>query len=102
MSTMIQPGVASGDEVQSIFALAKEKGFALPAVNVTSTSTVNAVIETAAKLNSPVIIQFSNGGAHFFAGKGLSNANEQAAIIGGVSGAKHVHELAKAYGAVVI
>lgn len=99
---MIQPGVASGDEVQSIFALAKEKGFALPAVNVTSTSTVNAVIETAAKLNSPVIIQFSNGGAHFFAGKGLSNENEQAAILGGISGAKHIHELAKAYGAVVI
>jgi len=102
MSNMIQPGVASGDEVQSIFALAKEKGFALPAVNVTSTSTVNAVIETAAKLNSPVIIQFSNGGAHFFAGKGLSNENEQAAILGGISGAKHIHELAKAYGAVVI
>ncbi len=102
MSNLIKPGVATGDEVQAIFKLAKEKGFALPAVNVTSTSTVNGVMETAAKLNAPVIIQFSNGGAHYFAGKGLKNTNEQAAILGGISGAKHVHELAKAYGATVI
>ena len=80
MSHTIKPGVATGDEVQAIFAYAKEKGFALPAVNVTSSSTVNSVMETAAKLNSPVIIQFSNGGAQFFAGKGLSNENQQAAI----------------------
>ena len=71
MSHSIKPGVATGDEVQAIFKLAKEKGFALPAVNVTSSSTINAVLETAAKLKSPVIIQFSNGGAHFNAGKGL-------------------------------
>lgn len=102
MHSKIQKGVATGDEVQAIFALAKEKGFALPAVNVTSSSTVNGVIETAAKLNAPVIIQFSNGGAHYFAGKGLSNAHEKAAILGGISGAKHVHELAEAYGATVI
>jgi fructose-bisphosphate aldolase class II len=102
MSHTIKPGVATGDEVQAIFAYAKEKGFALPAVNVTSSSTVNSVIETAAKLNSPVIIQFSNGGAQFFAGKGLSNENQEAAIKGGVAGAKHVHELAEAYGAAVI
>ena len=102
MSHTIKPGVATGDEVQAIFAYAKEKGFALPAVNVTSSSTVNSVMETAAKLNSPVIIQFSNGGAQFFAGKGLSNENQQAAIKGGVAGAKHVHELAEAYGATVI
>lgn len=102
MHTIIKPGVATGDEVQAIFALAKQKGFALPAVNVTSTSTVNAVIETAAKLNAPVILQFSNGGAHYFAGKGLKNINEQAAILGGISGARHVHELAAAYGASVI
>ena len=102
MSHTIKPGVATGDEVQAIFKLAKEKGFALPAVNVTSTSTVNAVLETAAKLNSPVIIQFSNGGAHYFAGKGLSNENEKAAIAGGISGAMHVHALAEAYGATVI
>lgn len=102
MNHGFKPGVATGDEVQKIFAYAKEKGFALPAVNVTSSSTVNAVMETAAKLNSPVIIQFSNGGAHFFAGKGLSNENEKAAIAGGISGAKHVHALAELYGAVVI
>lgn len=102
MAYSIKPGVASGDEVQEIFRFAKEKGFALPAVNVTSTSTVNAVMETAAKLNSPVIIQFSNGGAHFFAGKALSNKDEQAAILGGISGAKHVHALAEAYGVTVI
>ncbi len=102
MNHGFKPGVATGDEVQKIFAYAKEKGFALPAVNVTSSSTVNAVMETAAKLNSPVIIQFSNGGAHFFAGKGLSNENEKAAIAGGISGARHVHALAELYGAVVI
>ena len=102
MNHTIKPGVASGDEVQAIFTYAKEKGFALPAVNVTSSSTVNSVMETAAKLNSPVIIQFSNGGAQFFAGKGLSNENEKAAIKGGIAGAKHVHELAEAYEATVI
>ena len=102
MSHTIKPGVATGDEVQAIFNYAKEKSFALPAVNVTSSSTVNAVMETAAKLNSPVIIQFSNGGAQFFAGKGLSNENQLAAVKGGVAGAKHVHELAEAYGATVI
>lgn len=102
MAQPFKPGVATGDEVQAIFNYAKEKGFALPAVNVTSSSTVNAVIETAAKINAPVIIQFSNGGAHYFAGKGLSNENEKAAILGGISGAKHVHELAEAYGATVI
>ena len=102
MSHSFIPGVATGDEVQAIFRFAKSKGFALPAVNVTSTSTVNAVIEAAAKINSPVIIQFSNGGSHFFAGKGLSNKNEEAAILGGISGAMHVHRVAKAYGATVI
>jgi len=102
MSHSIKPGVATGDEVQQIFQYAKEKGFALPAINVTSSSTVNGVMETAAKLKAPVIIQFSNGGAHYFAGKGLSNKEEKAAILGGVSGAKHVHQLAEAYGATVI
>lgn len=102
MNARIKPGVATGDQVQAIFALAKEKGFALPAVNVTSSSTVNAVIEAAAKLNAPAILQFSNGGAQYFAGKGLSNANEKAAILGGISGAKHIHEVAEAYGATVI
>ncbi|QBA63450.1 class II fructose-bisphosphate aldolase [Muriicola soli] len=102
MSHNIRPGVATGDEVQKIFAYAKEKGFALPAVNVTGSNTVNAVLETAAALNSPVIIQFSNGGSQFNAGKGLSNDGQQAAIKGAIAGAKHVHELAEAYGATVI
>ncbi|MBT8282054.1 MAG: class II fructose-bisphosphate aldolase [Muriicola sp.] len=102
MSHNIKPGVATGDEVQKIFAYAKEKGFALPAVNVTGSNTVNAVLETAAALNSPVIIQFSNGGSQFNAGKGLSNEGQQAAINGAIAGAKHVHELAEAYGATVI
>ncbi|HSP11767.1 MAG TPA: class II fructose-bisphosphate aldolase [Salegentibacter sp.] len=102
MSHKIKPGVATGKEVQEIFKLAKEKGFALPAVNVIGSSTINAVLETAAELNSPVIIQFSNGGAQFNAGKGLSNENEKAAIAGAVAGAKHVHELAELYGVPVI
>jgi fructose-bisphosphate aldolase class II len=102
MSHTIKPGVATGDQVQEIFRYAKEKGFALPAVNVTGNSTVNGVLETAAKLNAPVIIQFSNGGGQFNAGKGLSNAGEKAAILGSIAGAIHVHTLAEAYGATVI
>ncbi|WP_224483620.1 class II fructose-bisphosphate aldolase [Robertkochia aurantiaca] len=102
MSHNIKPGVATGDEVQNIFNYAKEKGFALPAVNVIGSSSINAVLETAATLNSPVIIQFSNGGAQFNAGKGLSNEDQKAAILGAVAGAKHVHQLAEAYGATVI
>lgn len=102
MAHTIKPGVATGDQVQEIFRYAKEKGFALPAVNVTGSSTVNGVMETAAKLKAPVIIQFSNGGAHFNAGKSLSNENERAAIAGAIAGAKHIHELAELYGATVI
>ena len=98
----IKPGVATGDDVQKIFVYAKEKGFALPAINVTNTSTVNAVMETAALMNSPVIIQFSKGGAQFFTGKGLSDDDHTAGIAGAVSGAKHVHTLAELYGATVI
>lgn len=102
MTHNILPGVATGDQVQEIFNYAKTKGFALPAVNVVGSSTINGVIETAAKLNAPVIIQFSNGGAQFNAGKGLSNENQKAAILGGIAGAKHIHTLAEAYGATVI
>ncbi len=102
MSYAIKSGVATGDDVQKIFNFAKEKGFALPAVNVTGSNTINAVLETAKELNSPVIIQFSNGGAHFNAGKGLSNENQKAAIAGGISGAKHVHQMAELYGIPVI
>ncbi|RIV67430.1 class II fructose-bisphosphate aldolase [Flagellimonas aequoris] len=102
MSHNIKPGVATGDEVQAIFKHAKENGYALPAVNVIGSDTINAVMETAATLNSPVIIQFSNGGAQFNAGKGLSNEGQKAAILGGIAGAKHIHQLAEAYGATVI
>ncbi len=99
---MIQSGVATGKEVQKIFKLAKEKNFALPAVNVVGSNTVNTVMETAKELNAPVIIQFSNGGASFNAGKGLSNENQKAAVLGAVAGAKHIHLLAEAYGIPVI
>lgn len=102
MSHTIKPGVATGKEVQEIFNHAKKVGYAIPAVNVVGSNTANAVMETAAELNSPVIIQFSNGGAVFNAGKGLSNENHRAAILGGVAGAKHIHQLAEAYGATVI
>jgi len=96
----IKPGVATGDEVQAIFQLAKQKGFALPAANVVGTNTTNAVMETARDLNAPVIIQYSNGGAKFFAGKGLKS--DKAAVLGAISGAHHVNMMAEHYGAVVI
>lgn len=95
-------GVITGDQVQEVFAYAKKKQFALPAANVIGTDSVNAVLETARDLNSPVILQFSNGGAHFFAGKGLDNTNQQAAVAGAVSGAHHVHQVAALYGTRVI
>ncbi len=98
----ISPGVATGDQVQEIFKLAKEKKFALPAVNVISSSSINAVLETAKLLNAPVIIQFSNGGAVFNAGKSLDNSNQKAAIAGSIAGAKHIHTMSKAYGVPVI
>ncbi|MFY7671272.1 class II fructose-bisphosphate aldolase [Tenacibaculum sp. MEBiC06402] len=99
---MIKPGVATGREVQEIFKLAKEKAFALPAVNVVGSNSINAVLETAKEVNAPVIIQFSNGGAQFNAGKGLSNEDQKAAIAGAVAGAKHIHLMAEAYGVPVI
>lgn len=98
----LAPGVITGDTVQDVFAHAKANQYALPAANVVGTNSVNGVLETARELNAPVILQFSNGGASFFAGKGLSNEGQQAAIAGGVSGARHVHEVAELYGARVI
>ncbi len=95
-------GVISGKELGKVFNDAKENHYALPAVNVTNTSTVNSVLETAAKLNSPVIIQFSSGGCQFFSGKGLSNEDHQSAIAGGISGAMHVHQMAEMYGVTTI
>jgi fructose-bisphosphate aldolase class II len=98
----IAPGVVTGDQVQQIFAYAKAHQFALPAVNVTGSNTINGVMETARVLNSPVIIQFSNGGAAFVAGKGLGNDGQKGAIAGAVAGAQHVHHLAELYGVRVI
>lgn len=100
--TKFRPGVLFGDEVTELFKYANENNFALPAVNVIGTNSVNAVLETAKAVNSPVIIQFSHGGAQFFAGKGLDNDNQKAAIAGAISGAQHVHLMAEAYGVPVV
>ena len=94
--------VLTGNQVQEIFELAKKKKFALPAVNVIGSSSINATLETAAKLNAPVIIQFSNGGGSFNAGKGLGSIDQIASIKGSIAGAKHVHELSKEYNATVL
>jgi len=101
-SSKFRPGVLTGNDTSALLQYANEKDFALPAVNVTGTGSINAVLETAAIVNSPVIIQFSNGGAAFYAGKGLSNEGQQAAIAGSIAGAMHVHTLAKFYGVPVI
>lgn len=100
--TNFPAGVISGAQVQELFAYAKEKGFAIPAVNVTGTDTINATLEAAKVVNAPVIVQISNGGAIFYAGKALSNDGQKAAILGAVSAAKHVHTVAEAYGIPVI
>ena len=97
---VVKPGVLTGSEAKKLFAYAKENNFAIPAVNVVGTDSVNAVLEVAAKVNSPIIIQFSNGGAGFYAGKGLKTSD--AAVLGGISGANHVHMMAAAYGIPVI
>jgi fructose-bisphosphate aldolase class II len=101
-TTSLKPGVLSGQDLNLLLRNANDQGFAMPAVNVISSHTVNAVFETAKKVNSPVIIQFSNGGAQFFAGKGLPNDKQQASILGGISGAHHVHLMAEGYGIPVV
>ncbi|HEX8546071.1 MAG TPA: class II fructose-bisphosphate aldolase, partial [Cytophagaceae bacterium] len=95
-------GVVTGDKVQEIFEVAKRNQFALPAVNVIGTNTINAVLETAKEVNSPVIIQLSHGGSQFYAGKSLPNGNQEASIAGAISAAYHVHQLAEVYGVAVI
>lgn len=99
---LVEPGVITGNDVQKVFKHAKENAYALPAVNVVSTDSVNAVLEAARDVNSPVIIQLSNGGAAFYAGKGLSNEEQQASIAGAICAAQHVHQLAEMYGVAVI
>ena len=98
----IKVGVVSGEDLNKLFALAKSEGFAIPAVNCVGSDSVNAVMEAAAAVKSPVIIQFSNGGAQFYAGKGLKGEGEKSAILGGVAGARHVHLLAEHYGIPVV
>ncbi len=95
---VVKPGVLFGDDVQKVFKIAKENKFALPAVNVVGSDSINGVLEAAAAVKSPVIIQFSNGGAAFSAGKGLKDGT----VIGAIAGAQHVHTMAEAYGVPVI
>ncbi len=102
MKYSFKPGVLFGKDLQNMFQFAKENNFALPAVNVTGSDTINAVLETSKELNAPAIIQFSNGGAHFNAGKGLNNDHQKAAIAGAIAGAKHIHLMAEAYGVPVV
>ncbi|WP_243347265.1 class II fructose-bisphosphate aldolase [Parabacteroides sp. FAFU027] len=102
ISEVVKPGVVTGQDLQFIFKVAKKQGFAIPAVNVVGSSTVNAIMESAKLVNAPVMIQFSNGGAAYNAGKGLKLEGQQAAILGAIAGAKHIHTLAEAYGVHVI
>lgn len=99
---LIKPGVVTGEALNALLRHANENNYALPAVNVVGTNSVNAVMETAKAVNSPVIIQFSNGGAIFYAGKSVSNDGQKAAIAGAVSGAMHVHHMAEIYGVPVV
>ncbi len=98
----VNPGVVTGENIQKIFKIAKENNFAIPAVNAIGTNSVNAILEAAKIVNSPVIIQFSNGGAHFFAGKSLQNDQQQASISGAISAAQHIHQMSEIYGVPVI
>jgi fructose-bisphosphate aldolase class II len=102
LKDLVPAGVIVGDDVQKLFAYAKVHQFALPGVNCTGTNTVNPCLETAREVNSPMIIQFSNGGAAFYAGKSLSNTGQQASVAGAVAGAMHVHQMAELYGAYVL
>ncbi len=102
LSEIIKPGLVAGDDLQKLLAFARENGFAMPAVNVVSTSSINAVLEAARAVNSPVVVQFSNGGAQFYAGKSLPNDSFQASIAGAVSGAHHIHIMASHYGVPVV
>jgi fructose-bisphosphate aldolase class II len=101
-NSLIKPGVVTGEALNQLLRHANENNYALPAVNVVGTNSINAVLETAASLNSPVIIQFSNGGGVFYAGKSLSNEGQKAAIAGSISGAMHVHQMAEYYGVPVV
>lgn len=100
--SLIKPGVVTGEALNQLLRIANEKNYALPAVNVVGTNSINAVLETAKAVNSPVIIQFSNGGGVFYAGKSISNEGQRAAVAGSISGALHVHHMAEVYGVPVV
>ncbi|RYU95573.1 class II fructose-bisphosphate aldolase [Emticicia agri] len=100
--SLIKPGVVTGEALAALLRHANENDYALPAVNVVGTNSVNGVMEAAKAVNSPVIIQFSNGGASFYAGKSLPNKNQEASIAGAISGAIHVHQIAEMYGIPVV
>lgn len=102
LANLVPAGVVTGDNLMKLLGYCKKHEFALPAVNVVSSSSINAVLEAAAKARSPVMIQLSNGGGVFYAGKGLSNANQAAAVAGSVSAALHVRNMAKHYGVPVV
>ncbi|GAB5586198.1 Fructose-bisphosphate aldolase 1 [Umbelopsis nana] len=102
LSKIVPAGVITGDNVRKVFDYAQDHGFAIPAINCTSTSTVNAALEAARDIKSPIIIQFSNGGSAYFAGKGLSNEGQKASILGAVAGAHYVRQVAAAYGIPVL
>ncbi len=99
---LVKPGVVAGENVQKIFEVCKQQQFALPAVNVIGSHSINATLEAAAKAQAPVIIQFSNGGSQYYAGKGLKLEGQQNAVVGAIAGAKHVHSVASYYGVPVI
>lgn len=99
---IVPPGVVTGDNLLKLFEYCRDNKVALPAFNCTSSSTINAVLQAARDVNSPVIIQFSNGGAAFMAGKGIKNDGQKAAILGAIAGAQHVRLMAKHYGVPVV
>jgi fructose-bisphosphate aldolase class II len=98
----LQPGVITGDALAELFDYCQQVECALPAVNVVGSHSVNAVLAAARDAGAPAIVQFSNGGAHFFGGKFLPNDEHQAEIAGGVAGAEYVHRIAEAYGVPVV
>lgn len=101
-TSQIKPGVVTGEALDALLRHANENNYAMPAVNVVSTQSINSVLEAAAAVNSPVMVQFSNGGGSFYAGKSLSNEGQKSAIAGSISGALHVHHMAAHYGVPVV
>eukprot|EP00961_Rhodomonas_salina_P126139 1699311-Rhodomonas_salina.1 len=104
MPDSVKPGVVTGQALKDLLATAKEHGYAIPAVNCIGTGSINQVLEAAKKFNCPVMVQFSNGGSQFYAGKSLPNDKDklQACVLGAVAGAKYVREVAEAYGVPVV